>query len=239
MIALTETPADARRVILNTAILADKAASLWAGYDAFWLLAAHGPNSALLNILADAFNCTLVSTPAFATDRGYTGAANKALKTWYNPTANHINVSANDFAIGIYIRTNNNTGSHVFSAYDGTSQIMLAPREGDGNAYVALNSAYGTFANADSSGMWILTRSASTGFTVYKNGAGGAQVKASTGLLNIILHLLCNQNNGTLANFTNREASLAFVRKSMSPTDVANFQTIWVDGYLNAIGAKV
>ncbi len=244
MTALSETPDAARQGVLNTAIVADKTAGLWTKYDAFWLMAAHGKDSGLLNIIADEFNLTLVSTPAFTTDRGYTGnGTDAALNCNYTPASDASKYLINACSFGMYVRTNNNTGTHMMSAYDGRAErlIMLAPRESDGYGYFAINNANERTAVADSSGMWIISRTASNAYKIYRN---GVEVVAKTGvtsgaLLNAVLHLLCYNNNGTLANFSNREASLAFIGGVMTQTDVTNFQTIWVDGYLDTIGAKV
>jgi len=243
MTALSETPDAARQGVLNTAIVADKTAGLWTKYDAFWLMAAPGKNSGLLNIIADEFNLTLVSTPAFTTDRGYTGnGTDAALNCNYTPSSDADKYTINECSFGIYIRTNNNTGSHVMSAYDGNTSrlIMLAPREADGKGYFAINNPNEDAISSDSSGMWILSRTAKNAYKVYRNGAElTAKTGVAGGLLQKVLHLLCYNNNGTLANFSNREASLAFIGGVMTQTDVTNFQTIWVDGYLDTIGAKV
>jgi len=244
MTALSETPDVTRRGVLDTAIIADKAASLWtAMYDALWLFAAHGNDSALLNILADEFNCTLVSTPAFAVDRGYTGATNKALNANYNLATDSTLFTQDDCSFGVYVRTNDQSAQvcGVIKAGAPTYRSDLHPRHTDNKAYYGCSSSgYDDSASTDSSGMWILSRISATQFIVYRNGSPVVtENDPSAALPSLIWHFLCYNGDGTLAGFTTREIALGFIGKRMSATDVANFQTIWVDGYLDSIGAKV
>jgi hypothetical protein len=243
MTALSETPADARKTIIDTAIIADKAASFWtAKYDAFWLFASHGANSSLLNILTDAINCEKVSTPTVTTDRGIAGAAGKAIKTNFNPSTG-VNYTRNNCSIGFYIRNNVGTDTPAASAENSAFHGISAYPRGTANAYyISCNSNYGTGANSDSKGMWIITRDASDHFHIYRNGTEvSAPVKASEALVNLILYFLIQNNNGTLVNGggNTQELALGFVGAYMSQAEVTSFQTIWVDGYLNSIGAKV
>jgi hypothetical protein len=244
MNALSEAPAIARRSVLDTAIAADKAASLWsAKYDAFWLFAAHGNDSGLLNIMADEFNCTLVDTPAFAVDRGYTGATNKALNANYNLATDSTLFTRDDCSFGVYVRTNDQSAQvcGVIKAGAPTYRSDLHPRHTDNKAYYGCSSSgYDDSASTDSSGMWILSRISATQFIVYRNGSPVVtENDPSAALPSLIWHFLCYNGDGTLAGFTTREIALGFIGKGMSATDVTNFQTIWVDGYLASVGAKI
>ncbi|MEN6569053.1 MAG: hypothetical protein ABFC18_03470 [Rikenellaceae bacterium] len=245
MTAVSETPDGTRKGIIDTAIIAAKAASLWTTlFDAMWLFAAHGNDSALLNILADEFNCTLVDTPTFTTDRGYTGnGSSDALNTNYNLATDSTLFTQNSCSMGVYIRTNNQSAQAfgVIKSSAPTYRTDLQPRHTDNNAYYGISSrGYDSNASNDSRGMWILTRSASNEFKVYKNGLEVVTESELTNALpSLIMHFLCYNGDGVLAGFSTHEISLGFIGAAMTPTDVANFQTIWVDGYLNSIGAKV
>jgi len=245
MNTLSEAPVVARRTILDTAIAADKTASLWtAKYDALWLFAAHGKNSGLINILADEFNCTLVDTPAFTQDRGYAGnGSSDALNANYNVASDSALFTQNDCSFGVYVRTNDQSAQvcGVIKAGAPTFRCDLHPRHTDNNAYYGCSSVgYDSNASTDSSGMWILSRVASNQFIVYRNGvAVVTEAESSANLPSLVWHFLCYNGDGTLAGFTTREIALGFIGKGMSQDDVTAFQTIWVDGYLASIGAKV
>jgi|WetSurMetagenome_2_1015567.scaffolds.fasta_scaffold00157_39 hypothetical protein len=240
--ALSEVPIPARRTVIDTAILADKAASMWTGkYDALWALAAHGTASAKLNIVANAFNITPVSTPTHTIDRGFTGdGSSKALNANINLSTQTARFLLNAGSYGVYIRNNAQSNTHI-GCGDATHALALNTRYSDNNAYYTINAwTYDAKASTDSRGMWIVVRSANNVVKIYKNGVEfDSKTTASIALPNAILHLLCYNNNGTLANWDAHEIALAFIGGVMSPTEVTAFQTIWVDGYLASIGAKI
>jgi hypothetical protein len=243
MTAVGETPADARKLLLHTAIIADKAAIGFATkYDAMWLLAAHGNDSALLNIIQDAYNITLVNTPDFVTDRGYTGnASDEALNTNYNPSTQGVLYTQNAASIGIYIRTHTAGLIQDFSAERyATYGVWMMSDYGNQNYYGINDGDYGTPACTDVRGMWILTRIDSTHVILYHDGVVfDTRSSTSEAVSNAVLHIMCKNVVGTLSRWSGREYALAFVGGAMTQTDITNFQTIWVDGYLAGIGAKI
>jgi hypothetical protein len=243
MTAVSETPDAARITVIDTAIAADKTAiGFTTQYDALWLLASHGNDSALLNIIKDAHNLTLVNTPDFTIDRHYVGnGTDEALNCNYNPSTQAVKYLQDACSFGFYIRNNTVEDKCVFGAVDVTpAGIQCFLRyTGDVN-YFKINSATNVQpVNTDSSGMWIFVRESSTVVVVYHNGISVGYASNSAALVNLILHLLCLNNNGTLDFFSSRQVALAFIGGVMDQTKVTAFQTIWVDGYLNVLGAKV
>ena len=237
MAALSESPSAPRRVIIDTAIVADKAKSFWTDkYDAFWLLAAHGNDSALLNILADEYNLQLVSTPAFETDRGYTGnGSSHGLNSLLNLRTGTEKFTQTSCSIGIYIRSAGQSVGWDCGCFDGATAAYLSVRFTDDKNYYTLLGAGYNKANTDASGMWIITRDGGT-LIVYKNGVQfDAKSAAPAAIPNEVFKIL----HGGSANWSARQVALSFIAEHMTAQNVADFQTIWVDGYLNSIGAKV
>jgi hypothetical protein len=243
MIAVGETPIDARKLILDTAIVADKAAiGFTTKYDAMWLLAAHGNDSALLNIVKNAHTITLVNTPDFVVDRGYTGnASDEALNTNYNPSTQGILFTQNAASIGIYIRTHTAGLIQDFSAERYAAYgVWMMSDYGNQNYYGINDGDYGTPACTDVRGMWILTRIDSTHVILYHDGVVfDTRSSTSEAVSNAVLHLMCKNVAGTLSRYSGREYALVFAGGIMTQTNVTDFQTIWVDGYLDSIGAKI
>lgn len=244
MTAVGETPDAARITVLDTVIALDKAQIGFTNqYDAMWLLAAHGNDSGLLNIIKDAHNITLVNTPDFTVDRGYKGnGSDEALNSNYNPSTQAVKYLLNGASVGIYIRDNVDELAHDFSAEPvaGMSGLFFIS-DYAGDCYSTINSAnYDSIANNDSRGMWIITRINNTQHIVYRNGVlFHTFTRNSSAIINAILYLMCENKAGTLARYSTKQIALAFAGGTMTQTDVTNFQTIWVDGYLNAVGAKV
>lgn len=66
-------PVDARLDLINSTITQLKNAGLWSKMDAIYFMSAHNSQAATLNWKANQYNLTLVNSPAFQTDRGFTG----------------------------------------------------------------------------------------------------------------------------------------------------------------------
>jgi hypothetical protein len=246
MTALSETPDDTRKTVIDDAIAADKAAiGFTTKYDAMWLLAAHGNDSSLLNIVKNATNCEVVDTPTFTTDRGYKGnGSSDALKTNYNLLNSSSLFTVNSGAFGLYVRENKQETTYMISASNADGKgISFIPRYTTNQTNSSLNGTSGSNSTPtdDSSGMWIITRDSNNlQYKIYRNGTlKYTIINTSDILINVIIYLLCYNSSGSLSYWSTNEVALAFVGDEMSAQQVADFQTIWVDGYLNSIGAKV
>jgi frataxin-like iron-binding protein CyaY len=242
MTAVSETPSAARKTVLDTAIVASKAAGIWDGLmDAQWLLASHGNDSALLNIIKASHNITLVNTPDFVVDRGYTGnGSDEALDCNYNPSTEASKFAQNANSIGIYIRTNVDELAHDFDCESSADHGNLFIPRLTNSKYIAINSTYQVSVNADSRGMWVFARDTALTFQIYKNGTWLDQAAlASEALANETWSLLCRKLGAARDRYSTKQIALHFIGGVLDQTKVTAFQTIWVDGYLSQIGAKV
>lgn len=103
----TTPPTAARKGHINTLIKALKSAGVWPKLDALYVFAAADAQSARQNWKQDAFNATVISSPTFTADRGFTtdGAASY-IDTNFNPaTAASPKFAQNDASIGLWSRT--------------------------------------------------------------------------------------------------------------------------------------
>lgn len=229
MTALGETPTDTRKTIINDLFVAGKAKSFWNKLDVCYLLAAHGTLSSRLNILENDHNITLVgATPAFTTDKGWVGgSATVYLEADYNPTNDAVHYSQDSATLGIYSQgnTKNNTTMDIIGTL---SYLQYAV---DGTVYSALNSTQYHFkALADIAGLLTTVRKDSVTLNLYKGiTSQGEMLRGSSSVPNGNLFLCRTQN----------QHSLAFLGSAFTTQDIADFSTVFVDGYLNSIGAKV
>jgi len=84
---MTTPPTDARKALINAVFVAGRRDGWLAKLDGLKVRAAADSQAARLNWVADQYNCTPISSPAFTTDRGFTpdGSASY-LDQGFNPT---------------------------------------------------------------------------------------------------------------------------------------------------------
>jgi hypothetical protein len=229
MTALSETPSDARKQIISDAFTLGKTKAFWAKTDCIYLLASHGTLSSRLNILANRNNITLVSTPTFVTDRGWTGdGGTKYIDTNYNPSTNAIHLSLNSTSIGVYSRTNNKNAKPIIGTTTGTNSYIQYYT--DGFLYSQINSAtYFGASKANIQDMLISVRPDNTTINVYIGNSKTSQAKGSSAIANANV-LICQDTN---------QVSFAIVGGAFTDQDVADIITVFKTGYLTSLGANI
>lgn len=111
--AMSVQPDDTRKALLNTLINTLISGGVWAKLDWLTIMAAHDAQAARINAKTPAEVATVVNSPTFTTDRGYTGdGATSYLNTGVNPsTAISPNYVQNSCHMGVWIGTNVQSGS--------------------------------------------------------------------------------------------------------------------------------
>lgn len=107
------TPAtDARKALINTLILALKAAGVWTKLDVLHVYAAHDAQAARQNWKGNFANATAVGGPTFTTDRGYAGNGSSSyLNLNFNPgDGGTYKFLRDDAAYGVWNRTASPSG---------------------------------------------------------------------------------------------------------------------------------
>jgi hypothetical protein len=205
-----------------------------------WLHAAENAPSALVDLFGLA-SATAVNSPTFTADQGYAG----------NGTSSYLNLGSsnagtqNSSAFGVYLRADigGQDGTDIGSSSAGTAYTSnLVSEWSDSNMYAALNDGNGDGGRAepaDTKGIWVLSRTASGSFVVYKGGSSFATVtQTSSGVPN---RNYCTgasfDTSGTATLFTTRQYGMSvLVGAGWTGTQVANFTT-HVQTYLTAVGA--
>jgi hypothetical protein len=230
MTALSEEPTSARKQIISDAFALGKTKAFWAKMDAIWLLASHGTLSSRLNILENDHNITLESNPTFVTDQGWTGATGtKYLHTDYNPYgADAVNYSLNACSIGVYSRTNTKSNTSLIGLTTGANSYIQYYT--DGSVYSQMNGAnYFGAAKANIQNLLISVRPNNLTINVYIGNSKTSQAKGSSAIVNQEILIARDAN----------QIAFAFIGGALTDQDVADMNTVFVDGYLSSIGAKI
>jgi hypothetical protein len=114
-----------------------------------YCLAAHDAQAARLNLKSPgSFNASVVSTPTFTTDRGYTpDGAGKYLTTGWNPATQATLFAQNDAHIAAWNRVSGAGNSKFLAGNSGSSGVVVASRFTTDQALTRVNDTGGQVAN--------------------------------------------------------------------------------------------
>jgi hypothetical protein len=248
MTAAGETPADARKTIINAAFVLGKTKTFWTKLDAIWTMAAHGTASAKMNWLSTSYTLSLQGTPnpTFTTDQGYAGdGTNGYIKTGYVPSAGGKKWVQNSCSMGLYSRT---------SAAEAKVQMGVTTNSSIGFTNLTIRytgdvfysradcSGLGSVANADGSGFFAVSRVGSTAFMCFHDKVKTDVTAASNGVPPEV-YICCydsdNSGTGTATLLSNKQLAFAFVGQGLTEAEIDDIYDCFVAGYLNSIGAKI
>jgi hypothetical protein len=213
----------------------------WARMDLFYVTAqeSNAANEADINWIdpsAGTYDLTETGGGAltFTSLEGYTGDGTNYLRPSFNPSTDATQMSKDDATIGAYYRLDINENTYAIGATDG-NQLSLAPRW-SGTTYTRMNSAASlTAASANSTGMWIATRTASNAVEFFRNGASvNTGAAASVNIPNANLDILAR----TGGDISNNQISIAFVMDGVVDWEAASITTI-IEAYMDSNGKGV
>src|SRR5690606_4204420 len=168
-------------------------------------------------------NCTKVGGVTFSSFQGFQGnGTNAGLNTNFAPATHGVHFQQNDACFAAYCGNNINEAGALVGAFDAatTNGVFLRPRNPDGQITYRVNHGTATevASDLDAIGMYLVNRTAASGSgatNLYKNGyLAGSGTVASTGMTSASIHLLCNNNAGTLAGFSNRNIKMYAIGSS-------------------------
>lgn len=240
--AMSSQPDTTRKGHINTAIVALKAAGIWALLDECWFMAAHDSQAGLLGWKRNK-DLVAVNAPTFTADRGYAGNGTTSyLNTQFIPSTHGVNYIRNDASAGVYSRTDSAVNVCDFGGDKNSSNAFdFRVRYDASNGEVRVNSTTGPvgFSNANSLGLFVGRRTASNAIQAYKNGSSVAtSTTASTVVLDIAFYIGGMNRAGVLTIPSSRQYAFAFVGASMSAGQQLDLFTA-VEAYMDAIGAGV
>lgn len=235
-------PTDDRKNLYNDFIVGCKADGNYSEIDRMWIFAAEDEQNALISLvingagnLGDHTEIVGISSPAYVTDRGYTGNGSTSyLDTNYNPSADHVKYTQNSGSHGTYTRTDVNE-SKVDLGISG--DIEIASRWSN-VFYSMVNQPEFGVSNSDSRGFFCCERTASILQTAYKNGSSvGTNVGSSHALANTNI-FICAANNGSGSPSFMGTKQIAFSFIGSGAIDISALYGR-VQTFMTAIGANV
>jgi hypothetical protein len=233
---------DPRRRIVDLTIRRLKAQGIWDKLDCLYMFAALDSVSALINWKnPGTANASLVSTPSFAANLGYTSTSSAYLSSNFTPST----------AGGVYTQDSAHYSVRCLNSLGGNDTLRIVgnvstttPRSSftpldstSPGSFIRINSSStdNTGTTTTTQGHFIVNRSASNALQVYQNAASVATaVQASTGLpTTAVTFGFDPTGGGSAAGFQLASASIG---SSLSANDVAAYYAVEVD-YMRAVGA--
>jgi len=171
---MSPQPDEARQVLYINLIEALKAAGVWAKLDVLYVFRAHATQPSRVNLVIPSQTvAALISTPTFAADLGWTGAATSGLSspTLWNAFTQ---LTLNSQTIGVWIGAGTDAAATEFSVgqLSGSAVNALRPRNASGNftAMMASGTESSFGASATILGHFTAVRTASNALKGYKDG---------------------------------------------------------------------
>ena len=232
------TPPDAGTVAAYTTLIDDlKTAGVWEKLDILYVLAAPDDQAARINLISPKkFRASRINTLAHAANDGFTGnGTNSELMTNWIPSRDAVNYTQNSASIFVYCNDDVRANT-VLCGYAGSgNKAYINPRNSSQDTMgLGLNSSalVNGIVPGGNNGLFVLSRTASTGFEAYRNGAlRGTQTSASTAVPVSALRVC---SGGGIYYDSTRTASIFGAGGGLTSGEVAAMSTA-VSNFMTAI----
>jgi hypothetical protein len=208
--------------------------------DCRYILAGETAESSLKNLVKNAHHGTAVNAPTFTAFEGFVGdGISSYIDTNYNPETQGSNFVLNSATIGIYCRTNSDSGTIEAGARIAYGNDMTYIQLRSTN--VALpkinqddSTGTHTFTNTDSTGMYVITRNNANSLIVYRNKVSVFnQAKTSDAVPSFNIYIGCVNSSGTAAAFSAKQISLLSLSKGVSSANSDVFTDVF-EAYMDS-----
>jgi len=237
VVGMGGTVSDARKTIDNNLIVGLKTDGVWDKLDRLWLLAAENTQSALVDIIAADTSAAVVGAPTFTTDRGFTfSGTSDCINTGFNPATAGGNWIQDSAHVSAWAGTTNAWA--LIGHYDGTGGVELAYYTAQWQIGVGPNdNTPAATGLTTSTGLAVLTRTASNVRTAYLNGSASpySDGTTSTGVASAIMFIGAIGYLGGGIHLTIGQIAAASIGGGLTATDVANLYSR-LRTYMTAIG---
>lgn len=201
-----------------------RAASLHTKIAGLWLL--KGESDAKQATI-DLINLT-VSTKHGTVTLANSGATGNGSDGYYalniNPTTFGGILTQDSISVGVGLKASPTGFEYLIAGYDGSALCGIA--NDSGTSYGFINNTTSANVGDPAAANWLVSRTASTTLTLYKNDTSVATNNtASSSLLNREIFGLARNNQGTADLFLDKECSFFLIAAGLSGTDVSNFNS--------------
>lgn len=233
-----------RGVLVSDTIRSLKAANVWAYLDFFAVYAAENETQALTDWKARKAGVA-INSPTFTPDRGYVfdGATNY-LTTLFAPSADCVAATGTSFMLGVYERTDVNTGAaRAMGSYNTTSRsALIVPRNGSSMAANLCATAVSVVTGlTTSAGLSVAATNGTVG-SGYKNGVAGATptlTSPGSTLPTYPIFIGCYNSVGSPTSYRAASISLALFGRNMDTTTQYSQLYDVVQRLMTRLGANV
>lgn len=227
-----------RGQLVDNLISSLKTNSIFTKLDRLWLFAAENSQSALRDLVG-ANLASVVSSPTFTTDRGFTGNGSTSyVNSAFTPSTNGVQFtlnSASAFARNLTAGAASSADRLIGHAVSptGSNRVLLLPRgAGDLVTQILNSSSSATYANTNKDGFFHINRSASNAVQAYRNATSlGTNTTASGSLSDTACAFLRDTTN-----FAAIQVASGGFGASLSSTDATNLYNAELT-YMQAVGA--
>lgn len=209
--------------------------------DILYLLANFNSQGARINAAnVSAFTAVAVNSPAFVVDRGYTGdGLTSYLDTGFNPGDGGSHAfKQNDGQMGVHVTSSSTVAAGTIADVGITNCALNVLQAASGGLVRAMSSTGDTFAkNNNTQGAISYSRSASSGESVYSNGAFiAAKVRASAAPTNVSMYICGRNDLGVLVAGSTRQIGAVYAGSGLTDAQMLGLYNA-VATYLRAVGA--
>ena len=235
---MSPTPSPARKVLISQTIAALTIAGVWQKLDMLQVYAADAQANALLNWISSSYNASVVNSPTFTTDRGFTSVSGTSsyVASGYTPSSGP-KWGQNDHAFGRWMRTGPGGAGMDFGAYE-TATLRSATIQSDASGvYIVGDSGTAQSVTANPIGSVVGVRSASGSFDIYKNGAFVTNVSAAS-RSGTTLEMFVGAYNfdGVAGTYSQNQIGAVWVGQALNSTEIAALHTA-LQNYMTGVGA--
>lgn len=234
---MSPTPSPARKVLINQTIAALIGAGVWTKLDVLQIYAADAQANALLNWISSSYNASVVNSPTFTADRGFTAVSGTSsyVASGYTPSSGP-KWGQNDHTFGRWMRTGSGPGMD-FGAYETATLKSATIFSNATGQYIVGDSGVAQNVLADPLGSVIANRTASGSFDIYKNGAFVTNVSAVS-RVGTTLEMFVGAYNfdGGAATYSPNQISAVWAGKALNSTEIAALHAA-LQAYMTAVGA--
>lgn len=226
----------------NEVITGLRSDSVWSKLFVLRIYAAPNSADALLNWKSSSFNATLVNSPTFTVDRGFSNlgvnsqngaTATRYLQSNFVPSTDGWTTSSGSY--GVWTSTNVAEENNFRYVMGGTSTtggtfISRMVLRGPSNSFnPTIMGVSVSNSSTDSTGLSSISRNGASDTRIFKGGSqvGTTSTSSATGVTSVQLFIGCENSNGTPNGGTHptRVFNADFIGAGLSTTDIASINS--------------
>jgi hypothetical protein len=229
-------PSSGQQALQNQLVLDLKDGGIWSKLDTFGVFATDGDSDFALIDWIRLTDYTAVNSPTFTTDKGFQGNGTSSyIDMNYNPATQAVNLSLNNNSIGAFQDINNAPNGVMICAVN--VRFLELNNDNVLSRIITYNmssiAALPIVGANSQNGLFILSRSASTTYSIYKDATLiDSPINNSVSIPNINMNFLRRPN---VAFYGQGRIGMGFAGASLTATEVTDLQTAFKTNYYDLL----